>query len=224
MTVEGKKEITRKEFMKGMSMSLAGVAMAGSVGGLLTACSNATGDASVNAGGESKETPQWPFKYVKLDPEKVEKAGYEGYKEGACCYGVINAFLSALSDEVGYPFNQIPADAFRGGGTGYGQGALCGSLGSAAACIGMVCDGDQQKELIAELYNWYKIHPFPQYQPAGMDLITTEAKSVLCIDSVGKFMEAQGVGMADPERKERCAAVTAEVARKMVEILNEKLA
>lgn len=224
MTMEEKKQITRKEFMKGMGISLAGVAMAGGVGGLLTACSSDTASASVDVAGGSQETPQWPFKYVKLDPDKVEKAGYEGYKEGACCYGVANAFLSALSDEVGYPFNQIPADAFRGGGTGYGQGALCGALGSAAACIGMVCDGDKQKELIAELYNSYEKHPFPQYQPAGMDLETTVAESVLCIDSVSKFMEKQGVAMGDPERKERCAAITGEVARKMVEILNENLA
>jgi len=36
-------------------------------------------------------------------------------------------------------------------------------------------------------------------------------------------MEAQGCAYGDPERKERCAAVTAETVRKMVEMLNATL-
>ena len=36
-------------------------------------------------------------------------------------------------------------------------------------------------------------------------------------------MEAQGCKYGDPERKERCAGVTAETVRKMVEMLNETL-
>lgn len=223
MTMEKKsKEISRKDFLKGVGASIAGVTLLGGMGGVLTACSQQA-TASPEVITEEATKPQWPFKYVTLDPDKVEEMAYHGYQKGGCCFGVAEAFVDALSEEAGYPFNQIPAGAFIGGAAGYGQGALCGSLGAAAACIGMVSDGDKQKELIAELYNWYKKHPFPQYQPAEMDLKTTVCNSVLCIDSVGVFMKEQGVGMGDPERKERCAGVTAEVARKMVEILNEKL-
>ncbi len=74
-----KKQITRKDFIKGIGVSVAGVAMAGGVGGLLTACTSA-GTASVDTTG-SKEKPQWPFKYVKLDPAKVEERAYNAYKE-----------------------------------------------------------------------------------------------------------------------------------------------
>ncbi len=75
--------------------------------------------------------------------------------------------------------------------------------------------------MVSDLWAWYKKEPFPAFQPAGLDLTTTVAESVLCVDSVGKFMEAQGCAYGDPERKERCAGVTAEVVRKVVELLNE---
>lgn len=71
-----KKQITRKDFLKGVGVSVAGVAMAGGVGALLTGCTTA----AVNTTG-STETPQWPFKYVKLDPEKVKERAYNAYKE-----------------------------------------------------------------------------------------------------------------------------------------------
>ncbi len=34
-------------------------------------------------------------------------------------------------------------------------------------------------------------------------------------------MEAHGVAYGDPERKSRCAGTTADVVRKMIELLNE---
>lgn len=101
---------------------------------------------------------------------------------------------------------------------------LCGSLGVAAACIGMVTDVDTQKKIVGELYNWYRSFEFPQYQPENLGLKHTIADSVLCADSVGKFMKEQGVAYGDPERKSRCAGVAADVTRKMVELLNETLA
>jgi len=104
------------------------------------------------------------------------------------------------------------------------MGTLCGSLGVAASCIGMVTDVDTQKKLVADLFKWYKKHDFPNYQPENLNLTHTVAESVLCEDSVGKFMEAQGVAYGDPERKARCAGVAGEVTAKMVELLNETLA
>lgn len=223
MAMKETKQITRKDFIKGVGVSLAGVAMAGSVGTILTACTNG-GTASVDSTG-SQEKPQWPFKYVKLDPAKVEERAFKGYKEkGGWGVGVAEGFFGTLADEVGYPFNQIPPEAFTNAAGGYGQATLCGSLGVAASCIGMVTDVDTQKKIVAELFNWYKDFSFPQYQPENLNLTNTVAESVLCGDSVGKFMEAHGVAYGDPERKSRCAGVTADVSRKMVELLNEALA
>ncbi len=62
------------------------------------------------------------------------------------------------------------------------------------------------------------------YQPENLGLKQTVANSTLCEDSVGKFMEETGIKYGDPERKSRCAGVTADVVRKMVELLNQELA
>ncbi len=71
-----KKQISRKDFLKGAGVSVAGVAMAGGLGAVLTGCTTAAVDTA-----ESTSAPQWPFKYVKLDPATVEARAYNGYKE-----------------------------------------------------------------------------------------------------------------------------------------------
>jgi hypothetical protein len=137
---------------------------------------------------------------------------------------VAEGFFGELAEQVGYPFNQMPVEAFTGAAGGYGQATLCGSIGVAATCIGAVCDVDTQKKLISELSKWYKKQPFPNYQPEGLGLPQTVADSVLCEESVGKFMEVSGFEYASAERKSRCASVAGEVTKKMVELLNEHFA
>ncbi len=68
-------EISRKEFLKGIGKTVAGVTVVGALGPVLTACS--TPAATV----EATEKYQWPFPYTKLDPEKVLARGFKGYKE-----------------------------------------------------------------------------------------------------------------------------------------------
>lgn len=68
------KEISRKDFIKGMGVSLAGVAVAGGLGGMLTGCTAAPA-ASVEG------APVWPMKYKKLDPAVAEERAFNGYKE-----------------------------------------------------------------------------------------------------------------------------------------------
>ena len=68
------KEISRKDFIKGMGVSLAGVAVVGGLGGILTGCAAAP-VASVDG------APAWPMKYTKLDPAKAEERAFNGYKE-----------------------------------------------------------------------------------------------------------------------------------------------
>ncbi len=96
-------------------------------------------------------------------------------------------------------------------------------MGTAAACLGTVLEDDEQKAAMIEMIRWYKDFPFPEVQPAGLDLPTTIAESELCGVSVGKFMEVQGCAYGDDERKERCAGVTADTTKKLVELLNETL-
>lgn len=132
-------------------------------------------------------------------------------------------FFGVLAKEVGYPFNQMPIAAFTNYGAGFQQASLCGSLGAAAACIGSVCEPDVAKKVLVDLENWYKDAELPIYQP-DLELPTTVADSILCADSVGKFMEKSGYEYGSDERKTRCAGVAGDVTKKMVELLNEALA
>lgn len=113
---------------------------------------------------------------------------------------------------------------FSNYGAGFTQAALCGSLGSAAACIGTVCDAESARAILGELEAWYKEAELPMYQPENLNLPTTVANSIMCADSVGNFMKETGYAMGDPERKARCAGVCADITKKMVELLNAKFA
>ena len=209
-------QISRKDFLKKAGMTVAGVAVTGS---LLTACSTDT-TASV----DTSQAPEWPFPYKKLDAAVGEERGYNNYHEkGGWGVGVAEGFFGLLADEIGYPYNQIPTEMFINASSGYQQQSLCGCLGVAAACIGAVCEGDDAKKLIRELENWYKEAEFPMYQPDG-PLVTTVAESIQCEVSVTKYMEAEGVDYGDEKRKNRCAGVTADTVRKTIEMLNEHFA
>jgi len=104
-----------------------------------------------------------------------------------------------------------------------GQGETCGTLAVAAVAIGMVTDRETQREMVADLLQWYRKFDFPEYNPSDMDLERTVADSASCKDSVLTFMEEQGCGFGDDERKERCAGVTADVVGYVIERLNERV-
>lgn len=208
------KEMSRKDFMKKMGTSIAGVAVVGGVSGLLTGCTS-TASADV-------EAPTYPIKYVEIDPEEAKDRAYNAYfDKGGWGVGVAEGLFGMLADEVGYPYNQYPTEAFTHAASGYGQGTLCGCLGVAATFIGTVTDVDTSKKVVRDLYNWYKEVDLPIYQPENLDLAHTVADSTLCEDSVENFMEAQGCEHGDHERKARCAGVTADVVEKTIELLNE---
>ncbi len=118
--------------------------------------------------------------------------------------------------------NQIPPEIFWPFRSGvYGWGSICGALPPAICAIAMVADTKVNQQLINELMAWYKDFPFPEYQPAGMDLPTTVADSSLCHVSVTKWMQETGYDRSTPERSERCAGLSADVARYTVVLLNE---
>lgn len=128
-----------------------------------------------------------------------------------------------MSDEVGAPFNHIPPEAFYCFRSGLGMASLCGTIPTAATFIGTVTDEETQKKLVADMIKWYKKFPFPEYQPE-QEIETTVAESEICDDSVGKWMQATGFEYDSPERKARCAGVSADTAVWVVNQLNEILA
>lgn len=201
---------TRRDFLKTTGKLMAGVALASTVNPAIGALAE---DKKVDA-------PAYPFPYVRLDPDKVQERGYKSfYEKGGCARGSADAIIGELADQVGYPFNQIPIDMFANGAGGYGAATLCGSLGGAVAAIGLVCLPEDAKKITQELFAWYRKAELPEYQPK-LASETTVANSVNCMESVGHYMEKTGVGMGDEPRKERCAGVTGDTAKKTVELLN----
>lgn len=73
------KQLSRKDFLKGVGKTVAGVAVTGTLGSVLTGCTAPA--ATVEAPVVTPEAAQWPFPYKKLDPEKVLARGFKGYKE-----------------------------------------------------------------------------------------------------------------------------------------------
>lgn len=172
--------------------------------------------------------PAWPWPYKKLDPEVVRKRGYDGYQKGGCCYGAAYAIIGALAEEVGFPFTLVPIDMFRyGEGGAVGWGTLCGALNGSGAAISLVCNADVYRKLINELMGWYTQEPFPSKKHDAYskfpDQVQNVSGSPLCHVSVTEWCKASGFKVTDPQRLERCAKLTGDVAAFAVELLNRQL-
>ena len=72
--MKANKQLTRKEFLKGMGYTVAGVAVATSIGGTLTGC-------STTANVDTEQAPEWPFIYKKIDPATAEARAHKAYNE-----------------------------------------------------------------------------------------------------------------------------------------------
>lgn len=163
-----------------------------------------------------------PFTYVHLDPDATADRACSSFKAmGGCCVAVADAIIGQLADVVGAPFDGIPVAMFRNGGAGYGQNSLCGCLGGAAACIGLVCEPADSSAILKELMQWYKETNPLIYEGEEKALAHIVPGSVNCIDSLGKFFAATGITqLSDPGRITRCSCLAADVSKKTVELLN----
>lgn len=203
-----KMEQTRRDFLR---MAGKGVMGAAALTAIPAAMTTAQAEASA---------PAYPWTWQKLDKTKVMERTYAAFStHGGCCASVVAGVLEELAEIYGYPYNQIPARAFANGGGGYGNQTLCGSLGGACAVIGLFCEAKVSGSIRNQLFDWYKKAEFPQYQPV-MESVYTVSNSIQCSDSVGNWMKASGNEFGSPARAARCAGLSAEVAAKVVELLN----
>jgi len=170
--------------------------------------------------------PAYPWKYAKLDPEKTAQRAYAECPKGHCMYGVFASVMTQLAEENGEPYRSFPVDMMRYGAGGVaGWGSLCGAVNGSAALVGLfVDDEDEIKKLVDELFLWYQQTELPQYVPqkAGLDIKMpkTVSNSVLCHVSVTRWCKVTGYKPLSKQRKERCRRLTADAAKKTVEILN----
>lgn len=176
-------------------------------------------------------TEKWPWPYVKLDPEKTAEIAYREWYRVFCGAAVISSVFSQLREKTGEPYKSFPINAFiflEGGMSGWGT--ICGSNAGANLVtnliIGPRTTGTEDGMMMgSELMQWYSNASMPVYTPkepkVKAKIIKTTSDSPLCHVSVGKWMKASGYPLSSPERKDRCARVTASVAYRMVELLNQ---
>ncbi|HLB25431.1 MAG TPA: C-GCAxxG-C-C family protein [Nitrospirota bacterium] len=212
------KLVTRRKVLTLAGALGAGAAIAG-LGGL----------ARAEAGDVPAE--KWPWPYVKLDPVKTAELAYAEWYRVYCGAAVISSVFTQLREKVGEPYKSFPIDAFiflEGGVSGWGT--ICGSNAGANIVtnliIGPRTSGSEDGMYMgSELLQWYSDAAMPIYLPkepkVKTDIVKTTSGSPLCHVSVGKWMAASGKSLKSPERRDRCARVTASVAYHLVELLND---
>jgi len=193
--MEDRGRLSRRIFLANAGKMAAGAA-AGALGLSLAAGSQGLAVAA--------EAPEWPWPYKKLDPEAVYWKANAGYYQAGCSFGAFNALVT----EAGPPYTTVPTGMMRFGEGGVaGWGSHCGALIGASAFIGLVHkDPAVYSKLINELTLWYT-------EELG-------SGSPLCHVSVTEWSKANGVRVESQERKDRCARLTGEVAKKAVLLLN----
>jgi hypothetical protein len=175
-----------------------------------------------------------PFGYPEggLDVEATRRLAYDGFKglelsdgtrHGGCGFGTFNGIVGQLAGVVGAPYTMIPRQMMDWAGAGVvGFGTLCGTLGGAAAAIGLICSTRGARGFISDLMTWYSETPLPtnRLAPTG-ELPQSVAESNLCHVSLTHWSRTSGFASGSPERAERCARVSGDVAARTVELLND---
>jgi hypothetical protein len=165
----------------------------------------------------------WPWRYSKLDPQVVAQKAYDSYYQAGCMYGAFNGIIVALRETMGAPYTMVPTMMVKyGEGGGVGWATLCGALNGSSMAINLVTK--EYTAVINDLFYWYTKTAFPMYKPATPKVnisATSVSNSPLCHASVTLWCEAAKVKSESPERAERCARLTADVAAQTVQFLND---
>ncbi|ADG81390.1 C-GCAxxG-C-C family (seleno)protein [Thermincola potens] len=227
---ENEKVVTRRKFLL-----TAGALATGLIATGITGCSTsepaktaATGktDAAETKTNTNGPAPALPWKYKKIDVDKVRKRGYENYFKYGCMYAAASALLTTLAEDNGTPWDTIPLDMFQYGAAGaYGWGTLCGALNGSLAVINLA--SAKHAEIGNELIGWYTKFPFPSNKHEAYchfkNQVTTVSDSPLCHVSVSKWAAAAGARINEKAKKDRCAKLSGDTAARAAELLNEAL-
>ncbi|MDZ7641918.1 MAG: C-GCAxxG-C-C family protein [Desulfurivibrio sp.] len=216
--VEQGVDVTRRNLLVGGGALAAG-ALLSKAGGMLGA-----GEA------QAADLKTWPWPYVKLDPDETAEIArrMDGAPVGAA---VISSVFSQLAEKVGEPYKSFPVDGFfflAGGVADWGT--ICGSNSGANTVVNMIIGpkvhGHKASFTMgSNLMHYYSNTKLPVYVPKNpkidpSKIMLTQSDSPLCHISVGRWTEKSGNPFHSPERKERCARVTATMAYETVKALN----
>jgi hypothetical protein len=216
------KKMSRREFLYGSAGFAAGAAIASGGLGMLSGCIGSETQV-IEKECPTVEKAAWPWPYAKLDTDRVAEIAYENWYKKFCCYAVASGILIPLQEDIGEPYTSFPVDSTKWGhGGAVGWGTLCGSLNGAGIATSLIA-GEEGEAILNDVIYWYTKTELPMYTPenpkAEIENVN-KSNSPLCHISVGKWMAKEDVAFASPQRKERCARLSADVAVKTVELLN----
>jgi hypothetical protein len=172
------------------------------------------------------EESTFPWTYTELDPDVTAGKTYNDCVKGHCMYGVFAPVMLQLAEKHGEPYRSFPVDMMRyGAGGTAGWGSLCGALNGAAALFGLFARTEEQmKQMTGELFLWYEQTELPVYLPPNpildIEMPSSVSNSVLCHASVTRWCKISGHKTFSKAQKERCKRLSADTAKKTVEVLN----
>lgn len=216
--------LSRRGFLKntGLVAATTGIVLA----------TSGTLDFATNAYAKGGAMEKWPWPYEKLDPDKTAELAYAEWYRVFCGAAVMSSVFSQLAEKLGEPYKSFPVDAFvflEGGVAGWGT--ICGSNAGANIVSNLIIgpriagpECENGAVIGSNMMKWYSDTALPSYTPKDPKvktaIVKTTSDSPLCHISVGKWMKESGFAIGSPERKDRCARVTASVAHKLVTDLN----
>jgi hypothetical protein len=165
-----------------------------------------------------------PWPYVTLDPVAVAERAYAGYSNGGCMYGAFEGIIGELRTQLGAPYDTFPTTMMKYGGGGInGWGTICGTLNGIAAALYIVLDATNAGNVISEVFTWFGSTALPNYTPKNPKyptVVSLASESQLCHVSVTKWANKANLSSGSPERADRCAWLTASVAKYTTEMIN----
>lgn len=227
-------KLNRREALRTVSASVGALFVAGATNA--TNVANAADASLENVTNPAQIQGKHAWKYVKLDPDAVADFAYNGYPEGRCMHTTFTAIVMSVAKELektdpvaARAMYEFPFYMFHYGASGgNGLGTLCGALNAAMAAINLfVSEEKMRKAITGDLALYYEHTLLPVYKPADAKdepFPQTIANSALCHVSSGKWCELAMVQSGSPERTERCSRLSADIARKTVELLNLNIA
>jgi hypothetical protein len=167
---------------------------------------------------------KFPWGYKKISHVRAGNIAYENWYKNFCCYAVASGILIPLQEDIGEPFTLFPLEAtVWGHGGAVGWGTLCGALNGAGLATALIA-GNQGEEILNDVIAWYVKATLPIYSPSNRKArikTVSKSNSPLCHISVGKWMKKEKVNFFSPQRRERCARISADVAMKTINLLND---
>ncbi|MGI6457061.1 MAG: C-GCAxxG-C-C family protein [bacterium] len=165
-----------------------------------------------------------PWVYHELDPQTTADRAYQLYPEGNCMYALFGSVMIQFAELYGEPYSSFPIAMMKYGASGIGEyGTICGALNGAAALFGLfVREKSHLNALVEDLFTWYEQSTLPVYTPKDPKYTIEQSvsDSVFCHASTANWIRVSGHRIDSKERSDRCSRLTADVARKIVGMLN----